>query len=176
MDGWSSVCIYSIYNVYEIRYCVAGTCSFYLPERGCLHLPLWNLFVYFFFSPLKGSAIWKIHPKLMNNLKPVCMNLWLKSCCNLTITWHGVEFFYVHSLNLNQSNFHRLNQWFAFSLIHQRKNIFHCEISGKIFSPLYHLIFTEAISEIWLIYSNLFLAIWISQISLIISRFWLIHI
>ena len=33
------------------------------------------------------------------------------------------------SLNLNQSNFHRLNHWFAFSLIHQKKNIFHCQIS-----------------------------------------------
>ena len=30
------------------------------------------------------------------------------------------------SLNLNQSNFHRLNQWFTFSLIHQWKNIFLC--------------------------------------------------
>ena len=30
-----------------------------------------------------------------------------------------------YSLNLNQSNFHWLNQWFAFSLIHQWKNIFH---------------------------------------------------
>ena len=32
----------------------------------------------------------------------------------------------VSSLNLNQSNFHRLNQWFAFPLIQQWKNIFHC--------------------------------------------------
>ena len=46
----------------------------------------------------------------------------------------------------------------------------------KIFSQLNKLIFTEVISEIWLIPSNLFLAIWISQISLIISRFSLIHI
>ena len=38
------------------------------------------------------------------------------------------------------------------------------------------MISTKVISEIWLIYSNLFLAIWISQISLIISRFWLIQI
>ena len=37
-------------------------------------------------------------------------------------------------------------------------------------------IFTEIISEIWLIYSNLFLAIRISQISLVISRFWRIQI
>ena len=44
----------------------------------------------------------------------------------------------------------------------------------KYFSLLNQLIFTEILSEIWLIYSNLFLAIWISQISLIISRFWLI--
>ena len=34
-----------------------------------------------------------------------------------------------YSLNLNQSNFHWLNQLFAFSLIHQWKNIFHCQIS-----------------------------------------------
>ena len=46
----------------------------------------------------------------------------------------------------------------------------------KYISLLNQLIITEAISGIWLIYSNLFLAIWISQISLIISRFWLIHI
>ena len=86
--------------------------------------------------------------------------------------------------NLNQSNFYWLNQWFAFSLIHQLKNIFHCSISWlsliesveKIISLLNQLIFTDEISGIWLIYSNLFLAIWISQISLIISRFWLIHI
>ena len=49
-------------------------------------------------------------------------------------------------------------------------------ISGKKISLLNQLIFIEAISGIWLIYSNLFVAIWISQISLIISRFWLIHI
>ena len=41
------------------------------------------------------------------------------------------------------------------------------------FTLLSQLIFTEVISEIWLIYSNVFLAIWISQILLIISRFWL---
>ena len=45
----------------------------------------------------------------------------------------------------------------------------------EILSLLNQLIFTEAISEFWLIYSNLILAIWISQILLIISRFWLIH-
>ena len=46
----------------------------------------------------------------------------------------------------------------------------------KYISLLNQLIFTESISEIWLINSNLFLAIWISQISLLISRSWLIHI
>ena len=46
----------------------------------------------------------------------------------------------------------------------------------KYFSLSNQSTFTEIISEIWLIYSNLFLAIWISQISLIISRFWLIQI
>ena len=46
----------------------------------------------------------------------------------------------------------------------------------KYISLLNQLIFTEAISGIWLISSSLFLAIWISQISLITSRFWLIHI
>ena len=40
----------------------------------------------------------------------------------------------------------------------------------KYFSLLNQLIFTEVISEIWLIRSHLFLAIWISQISLIISE------
>ena len=73
----------------------------------------------------------------------------------------------VRSLNLNQSNFHWLNQWFAFSLNHQWK---------QYFPLLNQFIFTEVISEIWLFRSNLFLAIWISQISLIISRFLLIHI
>ena len=39
-----------------------------------------------------------------------------------------------YSLNLNQSNFHWLNQWFAFSLIHQWK---------QYFPLLYQLIFTD---------------------------------
>ena len=55
-------------------------------------------------------------------------------------------------------NFHWLNPW------------------NKYFSLLNQLISTEVISEIWLIYSNLLLAIWIRQISLIITRFWLIQI
>ena len=55
-------------------------------------------------------------------------------------------------------NFNWLNQW------------------KKYFSLLNQFIFTKVISEIWLIYSNLFLAIWNSQISLIISIFWLIQI
>ena len=46
----------------------------------------------------------------------------------------------------------------------------------KCFSLLNQLISTDVISENWLIYSKLFLAIWISQISLINSRFWLIEI
>ena len=33
---------------------------------------------------------------------------------------------FIYSLNVNQSNFHWLNQWFAFSRIHQWKNICHC--------------------------------------------------
>ena len=40
-----------------------------------------------------------------------------------------IEINNAYSLNLNQSNFHRLNQWFALLLIHQWKNIFHCLIS-----------------------------------------------
>ena len=44
--------------------------------------------------------------------------------------WFGIL---CHSLNLNQSNFHWLNQWFAFSLIHQWK---------LYFSLLSQLIFT----------------------------------
>ena len=81
--------------------------------------------------------------------------------------WKQKLMYFGHnSLNLNKSNFHWLNQWFAFSLIYQR---------NKYFSLLNQLIFTEVISEIWLIHSNLFLAIWISEISLIISRFWLIQ-
>ena len=47
---------------------------------------------------------------------------------------------------------------------------------NKYFSLPNQSIFTEIISKIWLIYSNLFLATWISQISLIISRFLLIQI
>ena len=62
--------------------------------------------------------------------------------------------------------FSLLNQWKIW-LIWQWKIFF--SLSNQS-------IFTEIISEIWLIYSNLFLAIWISQISLIISRFWLIQI
>ena len=71
-----------------------------------------------------------------------------------------------------------------FSLIHKWK-IFFTDKSvnfhwlnqlKKYFSLLNQSIFTEIISEIWLIYSNLFLAIWIRQISLIISRFLLIQI
>ena len=54
-----------------------------------------------------------------------------------------------------------------FSLIHQWK---------KYFSLLNQLISIEVIIEIQLIHGNLFLAIWISQIPLIISRFWLIQI
>ena len=42
--------------------------------------------------------------------------------------------------------------------------IFTCSLVEKYFSLLNQLISTEVISEIWLIYSNLFLAIWISQI------------
>ena len=45
-----------------------------------------------------------------------------------------------------------------------------------IFSLLNQLLFTEVISKIWLIHSNLFVAILIGQISLIISRFWLIQV
>ena len=68
---------------------------------------------------------------------------------------------YIILLSISESNIHCLNQWFA------------CD---KYFSWLNHLIFTEVISETWLIHSNLFLAIWINKISLIISIFWLIQI
>ena len=69
-------------------------------------------------------------------------------------------------------------------LIHQRKKYFSLlnelilteVISEKIFLLLNKLIFTELISEIQLINSNLFLTIRMSQISLIISRFLLIHV
>ena len=53
---------------------------------------------------------------------------------------------------------------------------FHWFTSKKYFSRLNQLIFTEVISEILLVLSNLFLAIWINQISLINSRFLLIQI
>ena len=97
--------------------------------------------------------------------------LWCKECFSC-------------SLNLNQSNFHWLNQWFALSLIYQRKKyfpllnqlIFTDVISEKIFLLLNQLIYTDEISEFWQIYSNLFLSISISQIPLITSRFWLIQI
>ena len=93
------------------------------------------------------------------------------------INWEWISIRYFrqgYSLNPNQSNFHWLNQWFAFSLIHQWKNIF-TDKSVNFHWPN-QLIFVEVISEIWLIDSNLFLAIWISQILLIISWFWLISI
>ena len=95
---------------------------------------------------------------------------------------NSVNFPSHYSLNPNQSNFH----WFLsekifftlksvnFHWFNSEKNIFHCQISQ--FSLSNQSIFTEIISEIWLIYSNLFLAIWIRQISLLISRFWLIQI
>ena len=41
--------------------------------------------------------------------------------------------------HFDQSNFHSLNQWFAFSLIHQRR---------RYISLLNQLIFTEVITEI----------------------------
>ena len=61
-----------------------------------------------------------------------------------------------------------------FSLLNQL--IFTGSSVEKYFSLSNQSIITVIISEIWLIYSNLLLAIWISQISLIISRFWLIQI
>ena len=63
-----------------------------------------------------------------------------------------------------------------FSLIESVICLFTDSSVKKYFSLLNQLISTEIISEFLLIYSNLFLAIWISQISLIISRFWLIQI
>ena len=58
-----------------------------------------------------------------------------------------------------------------FSLIESVICLFTDSSVKKYFSLSNQSIFSEIISEIWLIYSNLFLAIWISQISLIISRF-----
>ena len=63
-----------------------------------------------------------------------------------------------------------------FSLIKSVIYLFTDSSVKKYFSLSNQSVFTEIISEIWLIYSNLFLAIWISQISLIISRFLLIQI
>ena len=108
---------------------------------------------------------------------------WMRNHINILSLEEFLQLLALYSLNLNQSNFHWLNHLFAFSLIHQWKNIFtvksvnfHWFISEKYFSLSNQSIFTEIISGIWLIYSNLFLAIWICQISLIISRFWLIQI
>ena len=81
----------------------------------------------------------------------------ISKCVYYTVDLIIGQFSQRYSLDPKKSNFDWFNQWFAFSLSNQS-------------------IFTEIISEIWLIYSNLFLAIWISQISLIISRFWLIQI
>ena len=63
-----------------------------------------------------------------------------------------------------------------FSLIELVICLFTDSSVKKYFSLSNQSIFIEIISEIWLIYSNLFLAIWISQISLIISMFWMIQI
>ena len=63
-----------------------------------------------------------------------------------------------------------------FSLIESVICLFTDSSVKKYFSLSNKSIFTEIISAIWLIYSNLLLAIWISQILLIISRFWLILI
>ena len=52
------------------------------------------------------------------------LKFWIKNYFNLFqicyIKW------FTYSLNLNQSNFYWLNQWFTFSLIHQLKNICYC--------------------------------------------------
>ena len=100
-------------------------------------------------------------------IKPVTLLNKLSNLTNHFLIFSPLICKKVYSLNLNQSNFHWLNQRFAFSLNHQWK---------QYFPLLNQLLFPEVISEIWLIRSNLFLAIRISQISLIISRFWLIHI
>ena len=68
--------------------------------------------------------------------------------------------FSIYSLNLNQSIIDWLNQWFTFSLSHQWKIFFtvksvnfHWFISlKKYFSLSNQSIFTEIISEIWLIW------------------------
>ena len=91
------------------------------------------------------------------------------------LNWHffGSDFFgndiVNHSISFFKNDQATLNQ-----LIFTVKSVnFHWFVSEKYFSLLNQLIFTDWISEIWLIHSNLFLAIWISRISLIISRFWL---
>ena len=92
--------------------------------------------------------------------------LWIKNDYKLTVTFLIKKL--VSILSKSES--------VKFSLIELAICLFTDSSVNKYFSLLNQLIFTEIISEIWLIYSNLFLAIWISQISLIISRFWLIQI
>ena len=83
-------------------------------------------------------------------------------------------FLSLYSLNLNQSNFHWLNQWFALSLIQYWKQYF--SLLNQFIFAIGSVTFHWVINEIWLLHSNLFLDIWIGQIAMIISRFWLIQI
>ena len=85
---------------------------------------------------------------------------------------------FIFKKNLFHSSIYLLSksESVKFSLIESVTCLFTDSPVKKYFSLSNQLIFTEIISEIWLIYSNLFLAISISKISLKISRFWLIQI
>ena len=90
-------------------------------------------------------------------------------CKMATYTWRGLVYNYFGIILSNSESV-------KFSLIESVICLFTDSSVKKYFSLSNQSIFTEIISEIWLIYSNLFLAIWINQISLVISRFWLIQI
>ena len=91
----------------------------------------------FIFDPtffhIASYQIWKNYAILINY-----ESLFINKLLNLIIIYSFSKIGNGYSLNMNQSNFHWLNQWFAFSLIHQWKNIFtvkslnfHWLISGK---------------------------------------------
>ena len=98
------------------------------------------------------------------------------------VTWHSLKLFFYKRwpttflLSKSESVKFSLIESGKFSLIESVICLFTDSSVRKYFSLSNQSIFTEIISEIWLIYSNLFLAIWISEISSIISRSWLIQI
>ena len=93
---------------------------------------------------------------------------------NFLVVINVINYYKVPKKKLNIKNKINLlskSELVKFSLIESVICLFTDSSVKKYFLLLNQLIFTEIIREILLIYSNLLLAIGISQISLIISRF-----